>query len=279
MALPMMMKAPVGYISWGMQDSSHGFNAYSNNADRLVSEMKGDGFWGYAIQIIEENRNGAKAMNNAAKAQGFHRGGWTNIAQQAGDLESLHHIFDLIKESGVGFMNWNIEERWGLGGTDLNDLATVNNCHKVLCSEFRKRFPLMPATVQTNGGGFELRASGGGVAGGMDHEASAIYNKNHIYLNHEDYWVNSPNLTPSAGDFWGHDGWNGTGAKFTRPSISTAGIFPSETGRTDPQGNRLMNTIEMEIPRLAASGRHNIQHVWTIEYMSPDDRKHVGAKF
>ncbi len=271
--VPAMLKHCVGFVSWGMQDSDHGFNSYSNDPAAYVAETHADGIDWHCMQVVDRNMDGGIALMQEARGAGRHFGGWTNAPQECVDLDSLHHMFDLMAQMKVGFMRWNIEERWGLGGTDVNDPETRNNCHKVLVSEFRKRFPKMPATVQTNFGGFDK------LGGGYDQSAAAIYNAAHIFLEHEDYWVNNENLTPSEGDFAGHDGYQGTGCKFNRPSVSTTGIFASETGRTNPDGSRLVNTCAMEIPRLQASGRHHFEAIWTMEYMTDDDRAHVGLTF
>ena len=274
MIVPKFLKATGGMVSWGLQDSAHGFNAYSNDPAAYVDECHNDGIDWHCIQVSDQNLDGGIALCQAARSRSFHFGGWWNVAQENPDLDSLHHSFDLFTQMKCGFAFFNIEERWPLGGTDMTyeDPNKINACHYTLATEFRKRFPKTPAAVQTNFGGFEKREPGG-VVNGYDTHAAMIYYKRNIFNNHEDYWVNDVNLTPINGDFNAHNN-----CQWPRPSSSTAGIFASETGRTDDQGNRLVNTISSEIPRLKQSGRHHVEWIWTMEYMTDQDRTDLRVR-
>jgi hypothetical protein len=264
--LPPTEAGPGVCVSWGLQDGS-GFDAAPSDPAAFVAHCKAHGIDYIALQVIEENRDAAARLKEACVAQGVHCGGWTNVAQQAIGEDNLQSMLQRIKDFKSGFFQANIEERWELGD------GSWNGCHARFTSEFRRWFPLKPAVLNTNAGGFN------GQAGGYDRDAAKLYWSRHFGVQSEDYWVNSENLTPSGGDFWKHEGWENTGLGFPHPSSSMAGIFGSETGRTNPDGSRLWNTVLGEQPRLKASGRSRGQWYWTCEYFSDDDWRHAADTF
>jgi hypothetical protein len=262
-ALKPYLAGPGVCACWGLQPG-HGFDAAPNGIADYVSFCKGHGVLWHCLQVIPENDAIGPEMKEECRRQGVHFGGWTNVSQQVGSPDQLEALLQRIDNYKCGFFQANIEFR----GSGIGDPNDPNGWHKAFSSAFRKRFPRKPACVNTNFGGFDH------PGGGYDRDASAIYIKAHFECQHEDYWVNSPNLTPLNGDFNAHNqlGW-------PRPSSSMTGIFGSETGRTDDQGNRLWNTVLGERPRLLASGRHHIEWIWTGEYMSEEDWAHVADKF
>jgi hypothetical protein len=245
-------------VCWGLQDG-HGFDAAPNGVSDYVSFCKSKGVLWHCLQVIPENDSIGPTLHAECKTQGVHFGGWTNVYQQVGSEDQLEALLTRIKDYGCGFFQLNIEGR----GSGVGD-GSFNGWHKRIAEAFRVRFPLKPMTVNTNFGGFD------DGKGGYDTAASKIYIDKHFSCQHEDYYVNNHNLTPAAGDYNAHNK-----LLWPRPSSSMTGIFNSETGLTDP----ITNTILLEIPRLKASGRHNVEWVWTAEYMSAEDWNHVSDKF
>jgi hypothetical protein len=232
-------------------------------ADELAELCASHGVQTVCYQVIPENDPHGPALHDACRSRGLHFGGWTNVPQQVKSPADLEELLDRIHVYGCGFFAANVEERWAYGGTVFRDDGTIENpngCHRTFLDGFRARFPLKPACVQTNFGGFEAVDDAGHVVPGYDQHAQAFYTSRHFDCQHEDYLVDNPNLSPAEGDFTANNQW---GLRFPGPSSSMIGTYDGWHVRDYRQA-------------LAVSGRHRVQWVYLPEEWDDQDWQDVA---
>lgn len=246
-------------VAWGLTTGSW-------TPAELAQKCADNNIRNLCYQVIPENDAYGPALHDECRARQIHFGGWTNVPQQVTSDQAMGDLLLRLQVYGCGFFAANVEERWAYGGTVINADGTIpgktaNLCHYEFARRFRQHYPLKPACVQTNFGGFEARNPDGTVAPGYDRGAQAIYTAKRFDCQHEDYMVDSANLTPAAGDFTADNQW---GLQFPGPSSSLIGCYHGWG-------------IDQYRQPLLDSGRSRVQWIYLQEELPEDDWPRVAV--